>query len=94
MIVLPNTNLVAATQVACSLRERIEQQRYEFKGQKIAITVSAGVTLYRKNELPESFVARTDSLLYQAKEEGRNRVCCEIENTDLMHSVLDLHSPG
>ena len=94
MIVLPNTNLVAATQVACSLRERIEQQRYEFKGQKIAITVSAGVALYRKNELPESFVARTDSLLYQAKEEGRNRVCCEIENTDLMHSVLDLHSPG
>jgi len=66
------------------LRNHIETQRHEFHGQQIAITVSAGVAIYRKNESPESFVARTDALLYQAKNEGRNRVCSEPNGRDAL----------
>lgn len=77
LIILTNTNLSAATKVACTLRERIETNRYSFSGSTIAVTVSAGVALYRANESRESFIARADSLLYQAKNEGRNRVCAE-----------------
>jgi len=84
LIVLTNTDLAAATQVACTLRNHIETQRHEFHGQQIAITVSAGVAIYRKNESPESFVARTDALLYQAKNEGRNRVCSEPNGRDAL----------
>ena len=82
LIILSNTDLAAATKVACSLRDAIEQQRYEFGGNPIALTVSAGVTVYRSKESHESFVARTDALLYQAKNEGRNRVCSEREDSD------------
>lgn len=89
LLILPNTHLEAAAQVACNLRNRIETQRHTFKGQRIAVTVSAGVALYRKGESPEDFIARTDALLYQAKSEGRNRVCSEPNITDALDKLPD-----
>lgn len=86
LIILANTHLAAATQVACTLRDRIEKQRHDFNGQQIAVTVSAGVAIYRKDETPDSFVARTDALLYKAKNEGRNRVCSEPDGKDALVS--------
>lgn len=79
LIVLVNTDLDAATKVASTLRERIEQTPFEFAGRQITVTVSAGVAGYRANEPHELFVARTDALLYEAKHGGRNRVCSEID---------------
>lgn len=84
LIILTNTHLAAAAQVASTLRDRIEKNRYAFNGQQIAVTVSAGVAAHRRDESPESFVARTDALLYQAKHEGRNRVCSEPEDRDVL----------
>jgi diguanylate cyclase (GGDEF)-like protein len=66
------------------LRERIETNRYSFSGSTIAVTISAGVAVYRANESRESFIARADTLLYQAKNEGRNRVCAEHVEKDLV----------
>jgi diguanylate cyclase (GGDEF)-like protein len=63
--------------VAKELCERIEKSRPEFNGQPIRVTASAGVTTYRKGESCECLIARADALLYQAKAEGRNRVCSE-----------------
>lgn len=80
LIILTNTHLVAATRVASALRERVEKSDYAFSGKVIRVTVSAGVATYRKDEPPETFVARVDNLLYQAKREGRNRVCSQAEN--------------
>ena len=80
LIVLVNTDLTAATQVASLLRERIEQTSYAFNGHQIKVTVSAGVAGYRANEPHELFIARTDALLYEAKHGGRNRVCSEIDS--------------
>jgi diguanylate cyclase (GGDEF)-like protein len=83
LVILTNTDLAAASKVACDLRERIEKARYEFDGSPLLITISAGVATYRREESRESFVARTDALLYQAKHEGRNRVCSEQIAPDL-----------
>ena len=86
LVILSNTDLAAATQVACTLRDCIGQNHYEFDGKPIAVTVSAGVTVYRTNESRESFVARADALLYRAKNEGRNRVCSETEDSGVSTS--------
>lgn len=77
LVILPDTDLGAATRVACGLRDRIAEQGYQFDAEAIAVTVSAGVALYRSGESRESFVARADALLYQAKNAGRNRVASE-----------------
>jgi two-component system cell cycle response regulator len=38
------------------------------------ITISIGVAQYQSEEALETFVSRADQALYQAKEQGRNRV--------------------
>ena len=81
LLILTNTELAAATTVASTLRERIEKSRHAFNGQLIAVTVSAGVAAYRPDESRDGFVARADALLYRAKNEGRNRVCSEREDS-------------
>jgi diguanylate cyclase (GGDEF)-like protein len=80
LVILSNTDLAAAAKVATTLCDRIAKNRYAFNAGVIVVTVSAGVAAYRKDETRESFVARVDALLYQAKNEGRNRVCKEAES--------------
>jgi diguanylate cyclase (GGDEF)-like protein len=82
LLILTDTDLAAATEVACTLRDRIETGRYTCANQPIAVTVSAGVARHRPGESRETFVARADALLYQAKNEGRNRVCSESAEGD------------
>jgi diguanylate cyclase (GGDEF)-like protein len=84
LIILTNTTLPAAARVAGTLRDRIEKSRHELDGSSIVVTVSAGVAAYRTNETAENFIARADALLYQAKKEGRNRVCSEPGNWDAL----------
>ena len=85
LIILTNTDLAAASMVACTLRDRIEKKHFAFDGNPILVTVSAGVAAYRANETRESFISRADALLYQAKNEGRNRVCSEHDDKDILN---------
>lgn len=78
LIVLKDTDLGAATNVANTLRAKVEQQQYELAPGCAGITISAGVVAFRPEESTESFIARADQLLLKAKEEGRNRVYSEI----------------
>lgn len=78
LVILKETDLTASTRLANTIRSRIEQQRTTIDGSAVAVTVSAGVAAYRPGESQENFISRVDTLLYQAKREGRNRVCGEI----------------
>lgn len=77
LVSLANTDLDAATQVACALREKIEKSAYIFENEVLHVTVSAGVALYHPGSDADDLVARADAMLYRAKQEGRNRVCRE-----------------
>ncbi|SDG91520.1 sensor domain-containing diguanylate cyclase [Propionivibrio dicarboxylicus] len=77
LISLADTDLEAATQVACTLREKIENSLYFFENEALRVSVSAGVSLFRTGETVDDFVARAEAMLQRAKEEGRNRVCRE-----------------
>lgn len=89
-VVLPSTNLLTSTQVAERLRSMIETTPLFADSQEINLTASMGVNTYTssdKNETREAFIARTDELLYQAKESGRNKVCSGIQ-TDLQPKTI------
>lgn len=71
IILLPDTTLEEALQVAEMLRNTIEVGVFEAVGN---ITCSFGVTVLRDNESADTLLKRVDELLYQAKEGGRNRI--------------------
>lgn len=70
LVILPNTNLENATEVAESIRERIEKHAYPDQ-QKV--TVSGGVSLFLGQE-DMAFIDAADRNLYKAKSQGRNLI--------------------
>jgi len=76
-LLLPATELPQAVVVANRLRLAIQQTPIEFAGQQFSVTASMGVDVSLKEEdlTPGQFVERADAFLYQAKIEGRDRVC-------------------
>lgn len=79
VILLSNTPLKAATEVAERIRTTIETTDFTFENKKIPVTVSLGVAV-RQNDEPdwEAFFKRGDSALYQSKQGGRN--CVTVAN--------------
>ncbi len=65
--------------LACIERIRANIQAFKFKPplDTVRITLSAGVAHYRDKEQLDDLLARADILLYQAKNQGRNRICCD-----------------
>lgn len=72
MILLPNTSLKEAAILAEKLRQIIAKHKFPLPQQ---ITCSFGVIEIQNDDDMHSALKRVDSLLYQAKESGRNRVC-------------------
>lgn len=71
ILVLPDTNVVAAGQIAERIRHAIEN--HEFR--KIpSITACFGVALHDRGESIEDCVIRADAAVYVAKMNGKNRV--------------------
>jgi diguanylate cyclase (GGDEF)-like protein len=63
---------------AHSLSERLLQTlrdlKIEHEGQEISLTASVGLTMFTPTDSAAEWLARADQALYQAKNEGRNRV--------------------
>ena len=77
LVVCPDTDLTDALVVAERLRSGIETYHFSVVNHK---TSSFGVATIRSGEMISSLVARADAALYRAKQNGRNRVECGIEN--------------
>ncbi|MTI10910.1 GGDEF domain-containing response regulator [Curvivirga aplysinae] len=74
-ISLPETDLDGAALVADRLRQSIADSDIKLSdGQVINVTVSVGVAALQKNENLDDVMRRSDEALYEAKENGRNRV--------------------
>jgi len=79
LIVVPETDTKGACCVAERLRRMLSQRAIEIQGERIHITVSFGVTGLDPDTpdekiSPEALITQADECLYQAKQEGRNRV--------------------
>lgn len=71
LIIFPQTSLDIGFELADKLRNLVEEARFTSAGQ---VTISVGVSAYRKDLSSDSIVSRADAALYKAKESGRNRV--------------------
>lgn len=74
VVLLPQTSPAAAAQVAEVLRAAIEACPFHFKGERVVITTSIGVSAFRSGERGDQVLKRADAALYKAKDLGRNRV--------------------
>ncbi len=75
-IVLPNTDLYRAINVAERLRFAIANAPLKTEKESIPLTTSLGVDEFKPahSDTPQGFIERVDSWLYQAKKAGRNQV--------------------
>ena len=75
-IILPQTTLPTAVNVAERVRQWLAQSTVDFDGQQFAITASFGVGIFSPGQqmTAEAFIDSVDQYLYQAKQQGRNRV--------------------
>jgi two-component system, cell cycle response regulator len=75
-LLLPETSLEGALQLAEELRAKVEGSKFVFQGESIPVTISIGVALLlAAHRTAEDFIGSADEKLYQAKRSGRNRVC-------------------
>ncbi len=75
VLVMPDSNLEAAMNVADRIRKTIEDHDFVFDGKKIAVTTSLGVITWKPAfKKATQMIEAADELLYQSKNNGRNRV--------------------
>jgi diguanylate cyclase len=76
VVVCRHIGVRGAARLAESLRQLIVELDH---GEVGRITASFGAAEWRKSESPEAWLARADSMMYRAKELGRNCVCYDSE---------------
>ncbi|HSH45672.1 MAG TPA: GGDEF domain-containing protein [Longimicrobiales bacterium] len=75
VVLLPETMLREAAEVAERVRAAIEETKIEWNGRVIPVTASIGVSACPETvDGPEGLVGTADAALYQSKQGGRNRV--------------------
>jgi diguanylate cyclase len=73
-LLLPGTQLANGVQLLEELRVNIQQCPFHFKGARIEVTFSAGITAFGPGDSAEGVFERADRAMYRAKDAGRNRV--------------------
>lgn len=74
ILLLPETDPEGAAVAAEKLREIVADNLFEFGGHRLQVTMTFGVSSFRRGESLDSCIARADRALYRGKDEGRNRV--------------------
>jgi diguanylate cyclase (GGDEF)-like protein len=73
-------DISSARQFLDSLRKTIEASQIAFQEHRISVTASFGLTNWQVNDSFESLVNRADKAVYEAKNNGRNRVEINTQN--------------
>ncbi len=74
VLLMPATLPMAGAKLLETLRASIEACPFHFKGERVTITISMGLTAFRPGEHSDLVIKRADQALYRAKNNGRNRI--------------------
>ncbi len=73
-LLIPATPLAGGLQLLETLRAGIEACPFHFRGERVTISLSAGISAFASAERGEQVFERADQALYRAKRGGRNCV--------------------
>lgn len=77
-IILPDTDLAGAEEVAERIRQKISSADMSYREHKVNVTASIGVATINDFDISyEDMIRGADKALYRAKASGRNQVCVE-----------------
>jgi diguanylate cyclase (GGDEF)-like protein len=81
VIVLPETNLSDAVEIAERTRAGIAALDMSVNGEPLSVTASFGVSTFHMGEddSAQKIIERSDEALYRSKDAGRNRVSSELD---------------
>ena len=88
-VILHDTDIDGAVALAEKMRQSVEDEVIDLgQGKTLTLTVSIGIAsaLPTSKHEPETLLSEADNALYQAKQQGRNRVIA-IEHLSTMHDV-------
>jgi diguanylate cyclase len=74
VLLIPATPLAGGQQLLETLRAAIEACPFHFKGERVTITISGGLTAFADGEKGDEVFERADQALYRAKRGGRNNI--------------------
>lgn len=74
LILLPETNTEDAKLAMEKLRLKIEESPFHFRGERVQVTVSIGLSEFVKGDTLDQVFERADQAVYEAKNAGRNRI--------------------
>lgn len=77
--ILPHTLLEEARKVAEEIRSFIERTSITLEGKEVPVTISIGVSTFRKGDNALTVFERADVSIYMAKNSGRNLVKTEVD---------------
>ncbi len=84
-VILSHTSLNDAVKVGENVRSFINNSLFSYKNRKIPVTISIGISSFRKDDDGTTIFERADEALYLAKESGRNMVKTE---EDVMGGIV------
>ncbi len=74
LIILPDTDLDEAINLAERLRSSVALAPYQLLNKSFSVTISLGVATLQENQLPSQCISQADQNMYVAKGKGRNQV--------------------
>ncbi|MCM8761481.1 MAG: diguanylate cyclase [Candidatus Omnitrophica bacterium] len=75
IVMLTGAKIKDAADVAEKIRAAVEAKKFKFKNELYSTSLSIGVVEYTKEKTKDELVEKADTALYNAKREGKNRVC-------------------
>jgi diguanylate cyclase (GGDEF)-like protein len=78
LIILPDTCLEEGLTIIERLRMAIAETTFMVEGKELFITMTIGVSVFRKDALLGDLIRETDRLLYDGKNNGKNRTTVKL----------------
>ena len=79
VVLLPDTAIEEAADIISRLQRVLTKKFFMHNNERLLITFSAGIALFKPDEGQESVLQRADQSMYLAKQTGKNRVITEID---------------
>ncbi len=89
-VILPESDAELAERVAQQLLEKLNQTELTYLGAKIQVSASIGIALYPQHgTISDELLARADTAMYIAKNDGRNRCHLYSDDDSDLQSMAD-----